>query len=412
MSVVGTSGKSDVVSPELTQATAAAEHRDAGSDLFENGLPRRTQNLLGVFPGRFANIGRRAIVVVSVMWLPLLVLAVIADIAGARGALRSFVTDARLHANFLIAAPILVFADLVAGRRLGAIVSHFGSGGLVADNSLPDLRRLVRRARRSLEHGRAEIAILAVAYSVSAVFVFSHDFTDLTAWHLDAGRQELSLAGWWHLLISLPLFLSLVFGWFWRLAVWGWLLAGISRLDLRINHGHPDRAGGLAIVGYSLRALMVFGFAIGVVGAGYVADAVLRDATSLTQAASFAAVLSVFTLLLCSLPVLTFSPRLLSEWWKGVVTYNALASRLGHAFENRWTSGRDTDTESALKEPDFSSVADFYQIVANVHAIRPVPVDFRSIAMFVIATLLPFVPVVFLAIPASTIFEKLRSLVL
>ncbi len=59
--------------------------------------------------------------------------------------------------------------------------------------------------------------------------------------------MRFSLAGWWHLLVSLPLLLILFFGWIWRLALWARFLFLMSRLNLRLIPAHPDNVGGLKI---------------------------------------------------------------------------------------------------------------------------------------------------------------------
>ena len=48
--------------------------------------------------------------------------------------------------------------------------------------------------------------------------------------------------------------------------------------------------------------------------------------------------------------------------------------------------------------------------MANVHAIRFVPVDLKDLTTIVVAMLLPFVPVVLLAFPLDAIWAQIKSL--
>jgi hypothetical protein len=65
-----------------------------------------------------------------------------------------------------------------------------------------------------------------------------------------------------------------------------------------------------------------------------------------------------------------------------------------------------------LAVPDFSATADLYQVVANVYAMGIIPLDLRNILLLIVATLLPFVPVVFLAIPLDAIVAHAAGLLL
>jgi hypothetical protein len=81
---------------------------------------------------------------------------------------------------------------------------------------------------------------------------------------------------------------------------------------------------------------------------------------------------------------------------------------MGHAFERRWLPRRAD--QGALDKPDFSATTDLYSIVANVHAIRPVPVDLKNLIALPVALVAPFVPVVLLAFPLDEIWKHTKSL--
>lgn len=350
---------------------------------------------------------RVAIAVVLAGWLPILVLTGTGALAGAGGVFTSFLRDVKLHANFLVAAPVLVVAYVLTARQLSEVVERFARDGIVPQGQRKRFRDILSSAQHLLSNIGVGLAIIALAYSLSLAAVLPYRGT-LSGWHLSAGGQ-LSMAGWWHLLISLPLFTGLVLGWLWRLLVWAWLLSRIARIDLSLMPAHPDRAAGLGFVGYSLRALAPVGFAIGIVGAGVVADGVLRGVSSLTSSLVLAAVMTGFSLAVCALPLVAFMPKLLGQWWHGVFAYDALAFRFARPFDRRWISGAKSD-RGILETPDFSALTDLSQAVANVHAIRPVPIDGRSAALFAAATLVPFVPAFLLKLPPGAVLEHLRSL--
>lgn len=333
------------------------------------------------------------------------------EFLGQAGTLRSFILDVKIHANFIIATPLLSVAEGMVGRRLSDIVTHFDRDGLIRKEHLPKFRRIIESARTSLTRREAMLTVAVLAYIAALAAMSSVGPNELSAWNVTAERTELSLAGWWHMLVSLPVFVALILGWIWRLAVWAKTLARISRLDMNLVPSHPDRACGLAFVGYSLRALWPFGFCIGVIGAGSIASAVLRYDAGLMPSLMFVGSLAVAVLLICSLPVFVFVPRLVAEWWRSVFTYNALAIRQNKQLTARWIESARSERDPS-QAPDFSSAADFFQLVGNVQSIRPIPIDLRSVAFLVVMTLLPFIPAALLLVPPARILEGLRSLLL
>jgi hypothetical protein len=196
----------------------------------------------------------------------------------------------------------------------------------------------------------------------------------------------------------------------WRLALWTRLLWLIARLDLRLMASHPDRAAGLGFVGYSVRAFSIVALALATIVAGRTAHIVLLGGALPTQYLIFNGGLLLAIVALFAAPLLVFTPTLMNAWRHGALEYGALANRVGTTFEDKWL-GRDGQADkAALDKPDFSATTDLYSIVANVYALRLIPIDGKSVILFGIAMLLPFIPVVFLTLPAEQILAGLKKL--
>ena len=88
--------------------------------------------------------------------------------------------------------------------------------------------------------------------------------------------QHLTLAGWWCVLVSAPLFWFLVLRWLWRHLVWGLLLRDVAGLKLRLVATHPDGYGGLAFIGGYPNAFAAFVFAMTCVVAAETLQALLH----------------------------------------------------------------------------------------------------------------------------------------
>jgi len=85
---------------------------------------------------------------------------------------------------------------------------------------------------------------------------------------------------------------------------------------------------------------------------------------------------------------------------------------VGGQFEHKWLKRSEGIDESALAVSDFSAITDLYQAVSNVYDMGIIPLDLRNILLLIVATLLPFVPVVFMAIPLDAILAHVAGLLL
>jgi hypothetical protein len=122
--------------------------------------------------------------------------------------------------------------------------------------------------------------------------------------------------------------------------------------------------------------------------------------------------LVVFILILSTGPLLVFLKNLRKERRRGTFEYGALAGEVGRQFEQKWLSRAGAVDERVLDAPDFSSTTDLYQIVANVYGMKDVPFGLRSLAHLIGITLLPFAPVVLMAIPLDEIIKDLAKLLM
>lgn len=391
--------------------TQMNEALHANEALFENGPPVGVQRRLGFVKGSQLNVGRRAMIVGAVGWAPLLVLAGIQNVTMHTDGITSLLWDAGMHARYLIAAPLLVLAEAQCALRLNAIVRHFADAGLVTDKDRGSYDAAVASTRTLLNWSTAEVIVIAMAYLLMSAAVFSLPFDQIPIWHRTGGSAPaFSPAGWWHVLVSLPLLLTLLLGWAWRFALWAHLLWRIARLDLRLLPSHPDGTAGLAVLGYSLRAFSLVAMALATIIAGRSANIVLVDGALPRDQTIFSAGLLVAVVALFAAPLFLFTPILMKALQRGSFEYGALANRIGAVFEEKWLGRNGPVDKSAIEKPDFSATTDLYAIVANVYALRLVPIDLKSIVTLGIALLLPFVPIVFLALPMAEILAGLKEL--
>jgi hypothetical protein len=378
------------------------------AQLFAGG-PRLEEWLRLVGPGE-RYVLRRAIVAAAIGWLPLLVLTLIAPGLPRAESMLSLWTDVAVVARSLIAAPLLIVAEVSCAPQLSAMAQHFSSSGLIAKSDEPRFALAVASTRRLLHAPQAGFVMLSSAYAL--VLALLTNPLVLPTWQRNdpsATLGQLSLAGWWHALVSVPLLLVLVFGWLWRLFLWGRFLWLMSRLDLQLVAAHPDLTAGLRFLGCSLRAFAPVGFAFGVVVAGTAANNILNRGQSPAQYGLAAAWLAAAVSVVFCAPLVFFFGKLLRTWEHAVLEYGGVADALGRTFQHEWLRGRPLD-KSALSAEDFSSVADLSAVVSHVYEMRLVPIDLRSLLVLIGATLLPMVPIALVVLPAEVLVSVAKDL--
>ena len=194
------------------------------------------------------------------------------------------------------------------------------------------------------------------------------------------GQQVVSYAGWWRLLVSQPLFLSLLLTWFWRLFLWARCIRRIARMDVRIIASHPDHAGGLGFLGQSLRGFPILAFAFGSAVAGTLANLVIHEGHSPTTLTPVIIATIAFILLISAGPLLAFIRPMREAQDDAELSYGALATSVGQRFEERWLPRANDVPPDALGVTDFSATTDLFSVVANVTDMRPIPIEIKDFA--------------------------------
>jgi hypothetical protein len=390
-----------------------AEKSALNDELFDGGPLVRWERSLGlVKPGR-PLVAKRALLAVFIGWLPLAVLAAAQLLLSADESAKSFFSDFGVHARFLVAVPALILAEAECIPRFGRIVKQFAESGLIVGADTARFQAAESSTRRLLDSTIGDVVTLVLVYLVVAALALYSSTEAWPAWHTrdSTSVMRFSLAGWWHALVSLPLLLILFFDWLWRLALWTRFLFLMSKLDLRLIPGHPDRVGGLKFVSSSLRGFRLISFALGAVVAGAIANNQVHQGADPLQFKNLVIGLLIFLVILFAGPLTIFLKKLRRTKTGGVFEYGALARTVGTHFEEKWLRKKGTVEETPLDAQDFSATTDLYSITANVYAMREVPFTLKDlIGPIAISAMLPFLPVVLIAIPLKVIVQAVAKL--
>jgi hypothetical protein len=362
---------------------------------------------------------RLAFAAAALASIPIILLTVVRDGWAVAASAAFWRSQIGVHARSILCIPALIIADALCSPRLWRIVEHFVEAGLVGDRSR--FKDAVAAARGRFSSRPALIVVAALSLGASFAIAASMPPTATPGWHRAATPSALSgtvdsrfsPAGWWHVAVSTPIVLTLVFGWLWRLGVWSVLLARITRCELRPVSSHPDHTAGLGFVGGSLRALMPVAFGFSGVAASRSLQ-ILSDGGSLAlPQIYFDAGYALFLIILCVAPLLVFTPTLILAARRGSLAYGSLAQKMGESLETRWLtrSGGSQLDANALHEQDFSATIDLYSIAANARGVRLVPVGRRDFVEILVSVSLPFLPIVLSLVPMGAIWPQVRELI-
>jgi hypothetical protein len=375
----------------------------------------RLQRRLGLLSDTDLAAGRRGLIFMALAWAPALLLAALQGFALNANHERAILFDFVVYA-FALATVVLVLMEQTSDKRMAWLVGQFSAFGIVPETSVDSFVQVRRAMERRTASWVAEVVILIAAYLMAYGWVVRNAMRvegGTWAGQMQGGSLALSLAGWWALLVALPLFWFLLGRWLWRFVTWGRLLRDIAGCELRLVATHPDRCGGIAFIGQYPKNYMLFVFALSsVVAAGVLKHVVFAGASLMSfKFALFGMI--VFLVVAFVLPLLAFSPVLKALKRKGLSEYGALASRHNLAFEAKWV-GTDavSPADEPLGSPDVSSLADLaagYELVRNM---RTLPVTKASIVPLVLAAMAPLVVVALTQAPVKQIIGEMKGLLL
>ena len=377
--------------------------------VFDGGPPLRLQRSLGLVKPEQPRVLRRALFAAGLAWIPLALLTTAQTIRFADGSVNWFFSDFSVHARYLIALPALILAEIDCIPRLEHIVRHFVDVGMVTNADMQRYRAAVESTRRLLDSGYGDVVVPLVSYLLAIALMIYVPFDWMPPWQRTA-TGNISLAGWWNVVVSMPLLLILLFGWLWLVVLWGRFLVLMAALDLQLLPSHPDSLGGLRFVTTSLRGFRLISFALGAVVAGAIADRVVYFGADLVSFKAHMIGLIVFILILFAGPLTVFVKTLRETRRRAVFEYGALANRMGREFEAKWLRGEGQSKQEMLSAPDFSAMTDYFSVAANVYEMRELPFKAKDLIGPIAPALAPFLAVALLKIPFQIVINSLVKL--
>jgi hypothetical protein len=353
---------------------------------------------------------RRVVITVLLAWVPLLLLSMAGGKMWRGGEGLSFLQDVETQVRLLVAIPLLILAEITVHRQVPPIVRCFVESGLVVDATRARFDAAVATTKRLLNSVRAELLLIVLVYAVGMLVIRRTRFVlDVDSWYGSVvdGQLQLTYAGWWGALVSMPIVQFLVLRWYYRFFVWARFLWQVSRIPLNLRPTHPDRTAGLHFVASMERAYRPVLLAIGVVLAGTMANRILYAGATFAQF-KVELIGTVVLLVLVTLgPMLVFTPTLIGVRHQGIRAYSRLGQRYAREFERKWLGGERPADEPLLGSADFQSLADLRSGFEVVKHIRAVPFDLWNVITLAVVTLIPVAPLVLTTASVEDILDRL-----
>lgn len=356
---------------------------------------------------------RRLIAILLLAWLPLLILSIVQGNAWS-GVSVPFIKDIGVHIRFLAVMPMLIGAELIVHRRMHILISNFLDRKLIPEADMARFKAAIDSALKLRNSVVSEVLMLVFVYAFGILVVWkSYIGLNIDTWYAGIvdGRRDLNLAGYWLVLVSLPLFQFLIIRWYFRLFIWARFLWQVSRIKLNLIPTHPDRLGGLGFLTNIIYAFSLLAMAHGALLAALIANRVFFTGARFIDFKYDIVLLLIYLFIILILPLVVFSAQLAACKREGLREYGELAQRYVRAYDQKWLRGGASKQEQFIGSGDIQSLADLgngFEVIANM---RFLPVSKQTLMQLAGWTLLPILPVLLTTIPLDDLLKRLFSLI-
>ncbi|MGL5813273.1 MAG: hypothetical protein ACRCYW_08090 [Aeromonas sp.] len=359
-----------------------------------------------------AHIRRRILVLSGICWLPLLLLCALEG-SLLQGVAVPFLLDVETHVRFLVCVSLLVYAELIVHQRIRIIVSQFVERDLIAHHSLPRFYDAIQSAMRWRNSIPAEVTLILFVFSMGYFLRINTFVLQSSTWYatMHQGAITLTLPGYWFFWVSNPITQFLILRWLYRIFIWTRFLWQVSRIRLELLPTHPDRNCGLGFLGAAAYAYSPLLTAFGAQLAGFIANRIFYDAAVLTAYKPEIVLLAGFGLVLVLAPLGVFAPHIMAAKRQGLREYGALAAEYSRGFERRWLKSSDREGEPLLGAADIQSLADLGNAFTVIKEIRPIPFSRDMFLQLVLASVVPFVPLLLTLFPFDVLLDRLVGVI-
>jgi hypothetical protein len=363
------------------------------------------------------NQAKLVIATLCITWIPLVIITAIEGTLWA-GTQLPFLKDYAMQARILVALQMAILIKAYINNNVTNVLRYFSEALMDAEERQKILSTALVRAKKLTNSGIAEVILLLMVFIATIGLlkrgVYGGFREGITSWMASADTPNITLstAGYWAVLISIPLFQFLFLRWLWRYFVWILLLFRLSKARLNLLPTHADRAGGLGLIMLAQKSFNLI-FVVGsVILSGQFMlrlDAHPESFNIIRNEVIGYIILSLFFVLV---PLLFFVGQLIRLKNTGLLHLSVLGTTISQKFEQHWLKDLPAELGPEEKQVDPSLLFDYAGMYDQLQQLRILPVTLRDILGCAIILLVPFMPILFIHFSIAELLQRISSMLL
>lgn len=376
-----------------------------GFSLVQGGLFYTLTSALHLRQGSRQDLNRTALAIIALTWVPVFLMTVISGSSDDTDTTISFSEDFLFHIRFLLVVPFLILIERIVDESFLAYIKV--SDDLVPNSQQEAFNRMVRQLDRLTSSYIPEIIMLSVMGVY--IFLFWEDLnsSSMVRNYMENSDHELKMAGWYYLLVCVPVFQFLVFRWLWRWLVWVFSMIRISGFRLQVDPLHADDMAGLAYLNGCPLSFSLILVGMSAILSAIIGIDVIYQGAPLESYVFPILVYVVFLPVILYFPLLLFLPKLIEARTYGVVKFGSLLRKHNLDYVAKWVEDKTGNKEPVLGSMDNSSLSDINGSYAPVQAIKLIPLSYKLITESFVLNVIPFIPLVFTYYSGTELFNTL-----
>lgn len=344
---------------------------------------------------------KRCLALVLITWVPVALLAWRQGLVDTALTPTNFFADFAAYAQFLVALPLFVAAEVIIDRSTRGAAHQFVACGIVSTQDPANVYGMQQRIERLSRSYWSDVACVLIAYALAlAILVPEFGPDALPTWHAEGAEssRRLTAAGIWEFFIALPVLNYIWLRFAWKILLWMLYLYGITRFRLDLHPTHPDLTGGIGFISETQGRFAIFILAYGISNVAATVGyeiAVLNYDLSVMPVWGPLVGFAIGAPLLFTLPLFMFTKQLYRSKIRGLAAYRERVTELSRQVESRWLIRRDTGPAPEEEMRELAELTTLGTLFSRIERMRVVPFDLRSFGQLVgstfgaIATLLP-----------------------
>jgi len=371
------------------------------------------QRQLGLLREDAFRAGLRALLFVGLSWGVPLVMSLVSGNAFGPPTEKPYILSLGPWTRFFIATGLFMLMERQVEEQLRKYLVQFTRAPILAPGSFEVAAEAVTRALKRRDSRLAEVICLTIATLVTIIMFFRLIDSETSSWAVRVlpDGNSLTMAGWWCVAVSNPIFLFLLLRWLWRLFVWSMLLRELAALELRIVATHPDGRGGLAFIGKYPNAYTMFVFAVScVLGSAIVQGLQAGELNTTTYSFVMFCWLMLVTMLF-AYPLLAFRKPLAELKERTFLTFSALATQHYRATE-RELLGKNISAPEDSEMMEAQEISDPSKILAAAQKLSVMLISRSALLPLSAAALLPLVAAGATQLPIKDLLKVMKRLLL